>query len=259
MNLPMVEGIDLEHVSSNRATWDHWAEEYVKPGRRAWEERDQRWGIWGVPESDVGLLRSFTGGDVIELGCGTAYVSSWLADLGGRPVGIDNSSAQLSTARHLQREMDLKFPLIQCDAEKLPFNNESFDFAISEYGASIWCDPYHWIPEAARILKPGGSLAFLGNSALLMLCVADDDETPANSELRRSQFGMHRFEWPGDPGIEFHISHGDRIRLFRECGLEVEDLIEIQPSSELETRYSFVDLEWARKWPSEEAWIVRKK
>ena len=85
------------------------------------------------------------------------------------------------------------------------------------------------------------------------------DETPADAELRRPQFGMHRFEWPDDPGIEFHISHGDRIRLFRDCGLEVEDLIEIQPSSELETRYSFVDLEWARKWPSEEAWIVRKK
>ena len=255
----MNEEINLEHVFSNRTTWDKWAEDYVKPGRRAWEDRDPRWGIWGVPESDVGLLRSFTGGDVIELGCGTAYVSSWLADLGGRPIGIDNSSVQLSTARQLQGEMDLKFPLIQCDAEKLPFNNESFDFAISEYGASIWCDPYRWIPEAARILKPGGSLVFLGNSVLLMLCVKDDDETSANAELRRSQFGMHRFEWPGDPGVEFHISHGDRIRLFRECGLEVEDLIEIQPDSELETRYMFVDLEWSRKWPAEEAWIVRKK
>jgi len=255
----MDEEIDSEHVSSNRATWDHWAEDYIKPGRRAWEDRDPRWGLWGVPESVVGLLRSFTGGDVIELGCGTAYVSSWLADLGGKPVGIDNSSVQLSTARQLQREMNLEFPLIQCDAEKLPFTNESFDFAISEYGASIWCDPYLWIPEASRVLKPGGSLVFLGNSALLMLCVTDDDETPADVKLRRPQFGMHRFEWPDDPGIEFHISHGDRIRLFRECGFEVEDLIEIQPSSESKTRYSFVDLEWSQKWPAEEAWIVRKK
>ena len=255
----MDEEIDSEHVSSNRATWDHWAEDYIKPGRRAWEDRDPRWGLWGVPESVVGLLRSFTGGDVIELGCGTAYVSSWLADLGGKPVGIDNSSVQLSTARQLQREMNLEFPLIQCDAEKLPFINESFDFAISEYGASIWCDPYLWIPEASRVLKPGGSLVFLGNSALLMLCVTDDDETPADVKLRRPQFGMHRFEWPDDPGIEFHISHGDRIRLFRECGFEVEDLIEIQPSSESKTRYSFVDLEWSQKWPAEEAWIVRKK
>ena len=56
----MEEEIDLEHVSSNRAAWDHWAEEYVKPGRRAWEDRGPRWGLWGVPESDVGLLRSFT-------------------------------------------------------------------------------------------------------------------------------------------------------------------------------------------------------
>ena len=248
-------------MRSNRTTWDNWAEEYKNPGRQNWEDRTPRWGIWGVPESDIGLLKSFNGGNTVELGCGTAYVSAWLADLGGNPVGVDNSSAQLLTAGELQKEMDLKFPLIQCDAEKVPFANESFDFAISEYGASIWCDPYRWIPEASRILKRGGSLVFLENSVLLMLCFADDDdgETPATAELRSSQFGMYRFEWPDDPGIEFHISHGDKIRLFRECGFEVEDLIEIQPSSQSETRYSNVDLEWARKWPSEEAWIVRKK
>ena len=248
-------------MRSNRTTWDNWAEEYKNPGRRNWEDRTPRWGVWSVPESDIGLLKSFNGGNTIELGCGTAYVSAWLADLGGNPVGVDNSPAQLLTAGKFQKEMGLKFPLIQCDAEKVPFANESFDFAISEYGASIWCDPYRWIPEASRILKRGGSLVFLENSVLLMLCFADDDdgETAATAELRSSQFGMHRFEWPDDPGIEFHISHGDKIRLFRECGLEVEDLIEIQPSSQSETRYSNVDLEWARKWPSEEAWIVRKK
>ena len=255
----MDEEIDLEHVVSNRAFWDNEAQYYEKSGRRSWLDNDPRWGIWGVSESNVGLLRSFTGGDAIELGCGTAYVSSWLARRGGKPVGIDNSSAQLLTAAELQKEINLTFPLIHSDAECLPFVDESFDFAISEYGASIWCDPYRWIPEAARILKPGGSLVFLGNSALLMLCVTDDDETPADAELRRPQFGMHRFEWPDDPGIEFHISHGDRIRLFRECGLEVEDLIEIEPPTDVEeTKYPFVNLDWSRKWPSEEAWIVRK-
>ncbi len=36
---------------------------------------------------------------------------------------------------------------------------------VSEYGASIGCDPYTWIPEAARLLRPGGQLIFLVNSA----------------------------------------------------------------------------------------------
>jgi hypothetical protein len=49
----------------------------------------------------------------------------------------------------------------------------AFDLVISEYGASIWCDPYRWVPQAARLLHPGGRLVFLRNSTLLMLCVPD--------------------------------------------------------------------------------------
>ncbi len=248
----------IGHVQSNRAVWDGWAAEYVEPGRLAWDDDKPRWGIYGVPEADVGLFEPFEGGDVVELGCGTAYVSAWLARRGGRPVGIDNSAAQLATAASFQKEFDLRFPLIHGDAERLPFADESFDFAISEYGAAIWCDPYRWLPEAGRVLRPGGRLAFLGNSVLMMLCVFDDN-SPAGERLHRPQFGMHRIEWPDDPSVEFHLSHGDRIRLLRDCGFEVENLIELQPPLDVdETRYPFVNLNWARQWPVEEAWIVRK-
>ena len=157
-----------------------------------------------------------------------------------------------------QKEFDLRFPLIHGDAERLPFADESFDFAISEYGAAIWCDPYRWLPEAARVLRPGGRLAFLENSVLMVLCVHDDN-APTGDRLQRPQLGMHRYEWPDDPGVEFHISHGDRIRLLRDCGFEVENLIELQPPDGAEeTRYPFASLDWARQWPIEEAWIVRK-
>jgi SAM-dependent methyltransferase len=256
-----MEGHDLsgEHVASNREVWDFWAKSYVEAGRKGWADDQPRWGIYGMPESEVGLLKYFHGGDVVELGCGTAYVSAWLARRDGRPVGIDNSSAQLSTAAGFQEKFELGFPLVHGDAEQLPFRAESFDFAISEYGASIWCDPYRWIPEAARVLRPGGYLAFLGNSALSMLCVSDFDGVPARERLLRPQLGMHRFEWPDDPGIEFHLSHGERIKLFRSCGLEVIELVELYPpASAEETKYEFMNLEWAQKWPAEEVWIVRK-
>ena len=70
---------------------------------------------------------------------------------------------------------------------------------------------------------------------------------------------MHRFEWFDDPGIEFHISHGERLRLLRECGFAIEDLIELQPHDEAEeTRFPFVELSWARQWPGEEAWVARR-
>jgi ubiquinone/menaquinone biosynthesis C-methylase UbiE len=91
--------------------------------------------------------------------------------------------------------------LIHADAERPPFADARFDFAISEYGAAIWCDPYAWIPQAARILRPGGRLVFVGTGAINMLCFpTDDDEAPADTTLHRDYFGMHRFEWHDKDG-----------------------------------------------------------
>jgi len=162
-----------------------------------------------VPESALRVLPDdLDGRDTIELGCGTGYVSAWMARRGARPVGIDNSENQLATARRFQGEFGLEFPLIHCNAEAVPLPSESFDLAISEYGASIWCDPYKWIPEAARLLRPGGELIFLVNSALFMLFAPEKDGVAAGEQLLRSYFGMHRFEWPDDESVEFHLGHG---------------------------------------------------
>ena len=198
-------------------------------------ESEPAWGIWNVAEAQAGVLPAeLAGRDSIELGCGTGYVSAWLARRGARPVGLDNSAAQLATARQLQDRFGLRYPLIHASAEQVPMADGSFDLAISEYGASIWCDPYAWIPEAARLLRPGGQLIFLVNSVLLMLTVPDTDDQPATERLLRPYFGMHRFEWPGDESVEFHLGHGEMIRLLRGCGLEVEDLLELRPEPDAE-------------------------
>ncbi len=249
-----------DHVRRNREAWDSFAERYAGPGRAQWEANQPSWGIYSVPEADVGMLPpSVDGLDVIELGCGTAYVSSWLARRGARPVGIDNSPAQLETARRLQAEFGVEFPLHLGNAEQTPFPDESFDLAISEYGASIWCDPYLWIPEAARILRPGGQLVFLVNGAILMLCAPDAEDEPATDRLLRDYFGMHRFEWPDDPSVEFHLGYGDMIRLLRRCGFEVEDMIEVRPREDATTSYPYAPVEWARRWPAEEVWKALKR
>jgi SAM-dependent methyltransferase len=249
-----------EHVARNRAQWNDWAGEYVADGRRNWEADEPTWGIFSVPESEVGLLpRALDGRDAIELGCGTGYVSAWLARRGARPVGIDNSEAQLATARTFQGEFGLEFPLLHGNAEEVPFPDESFDLAISEYGASIWCDPYLWIPEAARLLRPGGELVFLVNSILSVLCGPDDGNIPAGDELLRPLFGMHRIEWPDDDAVEFHLPHGKMIDLLRDCDLTVEELIEIRPPADATTRYPHISVEWARRYPCEEVWRARKR
>ena len=141
------------------------------------------------------MLGDVDGLDVVELGCGTAYFSAWLARRGARPVGVDVTPAQLETARRLHGRDGIEFPLVEADAAATGLPDASFDLVLSEYGASIWVDPYRWIPEAARLLRPGGRLVFLCNSTLATLCSPEDENAPVTDRLQRSQFGMHRVEW----------------------------------------------------------------
>lgn len=244
----------------NRALWTETNREHTNDSASVnWALDEISWGIWGVDESELRVLGDVDGLDVVELGCGTAYFSAWLAKRGARPVGVDITPAQLETARRMMAETGIEFPLVEADAADTGLPAESFDLALSEYGASIWVDPYRWIPEAARLLRPGGRLVFLRNSTLVMLCSGDDEDVAAAEQLVRPQFGMHRFEWP-DGGVEFHLAHGTWIDVLRANGFEIERLIELQapPDAETHPYYAFVTAEWAKRWPSEEIWSARK-
>jgi SAM-dependent methyltransferase len=249
-----------EDLARNVELWTKTNAAYAaEQAREAWAQDEITWGLWSVPERELGVLGDVAGLDVVELGCGTAYISAWLARRGARPVGIDPTPAQLQTARELQKEFGVEFPLHEAAAEDVPLPSASFDLAVSEYGASIWADPYRWLPEAARLLRPGGRLAFLRNSTLVILCMPEEGE--AGERLLRPQFGMSRFEWP-DGGVEYHLGHGDWIRLLRSCGFEILDLVEIQAPPGAVTRhpvYDFVTSDWARRWPAEEVWVARKR
>jgi SAM-dependent methyltransferase len=248
----------VSHVTINRAHWDVLADSYARQARSHWAQTEPTWGNFALPQSQVPMLPAeLAGADVLELGCGTGYVSAWAARAGARPVGLDNSARQLATARRMQHEFGLAFPLVQADAERVPLVDASFDLVISEYGASIWCDPYRWVPQAARLLRPGGRLVFLVNSTLLMLCVPDVGA--ATDRLLRPQAGLHRMSWASDPGVEFHLGHGDWIRLLRACGFEVEDLVEVYAPEDARSADDMVPTQWARQWPVEEVWFARRR
>lgn len=254
--------MERDYLDRNRGAWSEWAAEFAAPGERAWASEEPYWGIWCVPEADLGVLpEDLEGMDTIELGCGTAYVSAWLARRGARPTGIDLTPEQLATARRLQEEHGLPFPLHEGNAEELPFPDGSFDLAISEYGASIWADPYRWIPEAARVLRPGGRLIYLVNGTLTHLTSNDNGDAPTET-LQQDYFGMHRFEWPDWPSVEFHLGYGDMIRLLRGNGFDIEDLIEVRPPENAKRFLeddAMVSLEWSRRWPCEEIWKAVKR
>src|SRR5207245_3459952 len=78
----MSDGDATDHLAHNRAVWSSRAPDYLEPGRRGWTSSQLTWGIWAVPESTLGVLPDVTGADVIELGCGTAYLSAKLARAG---------------------------------------------------------------------------------------------------------------------------------------------------------------------------------
>lgn len=250
-----------DYLAGNVSGWSAKAGDYVQPAIDAWNSAEPYWGIFRIPDTDLGLLPAdMTGMRCIELGCGTAYVSAWMARRGAAVVGIDPTRAQLETARKMQAEHDLNFELIEGFAESVPMPDASFDFAISEYGAALWADPYAWIPEAARLLKPGGRLVFLSNSPLMVMCSPDyEAEGSVGRELLRPYFGMHKTQWPDAPGeTEFHLPHGDWITLLRENGFVIERLVELASPADAKTHYSWADAEWGSQWPTEETWVVSK-
>ena len=225
---------------------------------RQWSRDEISWGVFGVPEPSVGSIGDVEGLDVVELGCGTAYISAWLAKRGAKPVGVDPTPAQLETARRMMRETGVEFPLLQAPGESVPLPDASFDLAISEYGACLWADPYEWIPEAARLLRTAGRLIFLTNSNVSQLCAPD--EGTLGTTLLRPLFGMYRMEWPGEEGVEFHLPHGEWVRLLRANGFEIEALHELQAPEGAQdpVYYDYVTVDWARQWPAEEMWVARK-
>lgn len=246
--------------SENVRVWTKANAEYTDAAAAdAWAQEEVTWGVWGIRDSELGILGDVQGLDVVELGCGTAYFSAWLARRGARVVGVDPTPAQLDTARRMQAETGLEFSLVEAFAEDVPLADASFDLAISEHGASNWADPYLWIPEAARLLRSGGRLVYMHGTALAMMCFPD--EGTITRELQRPYFGMHRMQWPGEESAEFQLTHAEEIRVLRDSGLDIERLVEVQapPDAQRHRHYSDHDPEWARQWPSEEIWVALKR
>lgn len=246
-------------VARNRALWDDVNTVVTDPAAEAmWSRPAPVWGLFAVPDEDVGLLDHVAGRRVVELGCGTAYVSAWLARAGAHPVAVDLSRGQLATAARCQERFGLRFPLVEADGAVVPLRTGAFDLVVSEYGAAPWCEPAAWIAEAARLLRPGGRLVFLTNSVLTALCVPEEGGY-ATDRLQRPLAALSPVAWPGG-GVEHHPGHGGWIRLLTGAGLVVDALHELHPPAGATTHpdYEIVTAEWAEQWPAEDLWVAHK-
>jgi SAM-dependent methyltransferase len=246
-------------AAHNRANWDRRSDEYQAHHADFIGRKDEpRWGMWQLPESELQVLGDVAGKDVLELGCGAAQWSILLARRGARCVGLDNSARQLEHARELMAAAGVDFPVVHASADDVPLPDSSFDVVFCDHGAMTFADPYRTVPEAARLLRPGGLFAFSHSTPLAMCCWSEESET-MERRLVSPYFGMHRFDDLADEPVEFNLPYGEWIRLFREHGLRVEALIEVQPPAGAETTYRTAEeTEWARSWPMEEIWRCRR-
>lgn len=251
-----------DYVPMNVRHWNRHAADWVDAGERMWRSEPE-WGIWGVSNSEVPLLPDDMAGlAAIELGCGTGYGAAWMTRRGAAVTAIDPSVAQLATARRLAATHGLDIDFVEAFAERVPRPDQSFDFVLSEYGAAIWADPYVWIPEAHRLLRPGGMLAMYGTGSWNDAFLPRDLEAEVGLRLVRPYFGQHRIEWvdlDDDPTIEFNLPVSEWFRLFKDTEFEVVDFFEVQAPDDADGVRFSIPAEWAKRYPSEQAWVVRKR
>lgn len=252
-----------EHVRKNRIHWESESDAYQ--GRNAgqlnrWDRLG--WGTWDVAEDDLHVLGDVDGLDALEYGCGGCQLGIKVAMRGAHVTGLDLSVNQLRYGRELMAETGVVFGVIQADGERIPFRDGSFDLVFCDHGVMGFADPYRTVPEAARVLRPGGCFVFNGTTPWIWVAWGDqDEELPPTREMRSDYFGLGRAdstdsEWNT---TEFQLTYGDWIRLFRANGLVIEDLIELRPPEDATTTYTdYSTLEWARAYPAEHIWKVRK-
>ncbi len=246
-----------DYQRTNREFWDDDADDY-QAAHQEQLARPGRWGVWGTPESELGVIGNVDGLTVLELGCGAAQHTIGVASAAARRVGLDLSRAQLRHAVANLERAGLRTPVVCASGVATPFKDESFDLVFCDHGAMSFCDPYDTVPEVARLLRPGGRLVFNLSTLFRLVCFPiGDPDAPISDRLHSPYFGARMFDW-GDGTIDFQLTHGEWIRLFHAHGFEIEDLIEIQAPADASTSYEYADVEWARRWPTEEVWKVRR-
>jgi len=252
-----VTGRIERYEDTNRRWWDGDADDYQAVHHA--DISNAAWGAYRIPESELGVLGDLSGLAVLELGCGGAQGSLAFTTATTRAVGLDQSAGQLRHAAGHVAAARRRIPLVCASASATPFRSGSFDVVFCDHGAMGFCDPAVTVPEAARLLRPGGLLAFSLSTLLHNTCFPPHDpDGVLTTTLQQPMFGARAFDW-GDGTIDFQMLHSEWIRLFRAEGFEILDLLELRPPEGARSGYDgFADLDWARRWPSEEIWRVRR-
>jgi len=250
-----------DDVRTNLASWEADSAGYQARNAAQLNRWDRLgWGTWDVLEDDIRALGDVAGLDAIELGCGACQFGIKVGMRGARVVGLDFSANQLRQGVGNMADSGVVFPLVRASGEELPFADRSFDLVFADHGAPSFTYPHVTIPEAARVLRTDGRLVFNMATPFIWTAWGDDDAPPSRT-LRTPYFEMGRSEMTDEDGtsVEWQLTYGEWLRLFRDSGFIVEDLIELRPPEGATTTYAgWAPYEWARDFPGEHIWKARK-
>lgn len=241
-----------DYLRANRAGWNEDSDDYQGRHSAQLERAGMAWGTYSIPEDDVGALGDVAGKRALELGCGGAQFGRAVADAGAHVIGLDMSEVQLSHARRNAPGM----PLVQGSGTEVPFADETFDLVFCDHGAIGWAEPAVVVPEAARVLRPGGRLAFNLSTRVWAICW-DSETSGPNDRLRRDYFGDDRMT--DDEGTFFAPTISRWVRILRGAGLAIEDMVELRaPPGRTSTYADSFPYDWCSRWPGEHVWVATK-
>jgi ubiquinone/menaquinone biosynthesis C-methylase UbiE len=217
---------------ANRGWWDGAADWYQETHGTFLRDSGFIWCPEAVDEATAQILgptASLAGRRVLEVGCGAAQCSRWLASVGARPVAFDLSRGQLTHARRLSERTGIDVPLLQADAGAIPIADETVDLACSAFGAIPFvADSALLLREVFRVLRPGGRFAFSVSHPVRW--AFPDDPGPGGLTATSSYFDRTPYVESDDDGratyVEHHRTLGDRIREIVAAGFALTDLVE---------------------------------
>ena len=216
-------------VRANRGWWDHDADHYHAEHLAFLGTADFVWCPERLREDEAQLLGDVRGARILEVGCGAAMCSRWLAAHGAHPVAFDVSAGMLRHARAGNHDSGIEVPLVQADAQYLPFASDAFDIAFTSFGAVPFvADSQRLMREVARVLKPRGRWVFSTTHPLRWSF--PDDPGPDGLRATMPYWDRTPYVEYDNSGratyVEHHRTLGDRIREISAAGLRLVDFIE---------------------------------
>jgi SAM-dependent methyltransferase len=232
---------DAETVRANRRWWDGASDWYQEEHGEFLGDDRFLWGPEGLYEDEAHLLGPVSGKRVLEVGCGAAQCSRWLAKQDADVVALDFSWRQLQHARRIDEALGQPpLALVQADATVIPFADESFDIACSAFGAVPFvADSAAVMREVARVLRPGGRWVFAVTHPFRW-CMPDDGGE-GGLRIRDSYFDRRPYVEQDENGVATYVEHhrtlGDRVRELTAAGLVLVDLVEPEYPEDMDDRW----------------------